>query len=182
MRSAISVLFALSLIIPSSIDAHACDAGHKDYFGRCIAVTPLPPKLRAFLKDYGQPIGKAGEVADLFAPDLPLFDKPEPGRKIIHTWRRPNANVESEARIEDVLPDFYVVTVSVYEGPTSCGIEEFKQKGPKTLRGYGPEDQPARTALALEVQAYEWTLLAAITASALTRTAYPPATSRSKSR
>lgn len=72
-----------------------------------------------------------------------MFDKPEPGRKIIHTWRRPNADIESEARIEGVLPDFYVVTVSVYEGPTSCGIEEFKQKGPKsTLRGYVPKTNP----------------------------------------
>ncbi|MDN3278121.1 hypothetical protein QWJ07_27920 [Frankia sp. RB7] len=143
LPSARSVLFALSLIMPSSITAYACDVGHKEYFGRCIAVTPLATKLLTFLKDYGQPIGKVGEVADLFAPDLPLFDKPEPGRKIIHTWRRPNADVESEARIEDVLPDFYVVTVSVYEGPTSCGIDEFKQKGPKTtLRGYVPKSSP----------------------------------------
>lgn len=143
MPSAISVLFALSLIIPSNIDAHACDSGRKEYFGRCIAVTPPPPKLRTFLKDYAQPISKIGEVADLFAPDVPLFDKPEPGRKIIHSWRYPNIDIESEARIEGVLPDFYVVTVSVYEGPTSCGIEEFKQKGPKTtLRGYVPKTSP----------------------------------------
>lgn len=136
-------MVALSVIIPSSIDAHACDAGHKEYFGRCIAVTPPAPKLLTFLKDYSQPVVKVGEVADLFAPDLPLFDKPEPGRKILHTWRRPNADVESDARIEGVLPDFYVVTVSVYEGPTSCGIEEFKQKGPKTtLRGYVPKTSP----------------------------------------
>ncbi|MDX3966357.1 MAG: hypothetical protein QHD01_07135 [Bradyrhizobium sp.] len=143
MPSAISVLFALSLIIPSNIDAHACDSGRKEYFGRCIAVTPPPPKLRTFLKDYAQPISKIGEVTDLFAPDVPLFDKPEPGRKIIHSWRYPNIDIESEARIEGVLPDFYVVTVSVYEGPTSCGIEEFKQKGPKTtLRGYVPKTSP----------------------------------------
>ncbi|WP_456622200.1 hypothetical protein [Bradyrhizobium sp. P5_C12] len=136
-------MVALSVIIPSSIDAHACEAGHKEYFGRCIAVTPPAPNLLTFLKDYGQPVVKVGEVADLFAPDLPLFDKPEPGRKILHTWRRPNADVESDARIEGVLPDFYVVTVSVYEGPTSCGIEEFKQKGPKTtLRGYVPKTSP----------------------------------------
>ncbi|WP_143062829.1 hypothetical protein [Bradyrhizobium sp. OK095] len=106
-------------------------------------MTPPPPKLRTFLKDYGQPIDKVGEIADLFAPDVPLFDKPEPGRKIIHTWRSPNADVESEARIEDVLPNFYVVTVSLYEGPTSCGIEEFRLKGPKaTLRGYVPKTSP----------------------------------------
>lgn len=72
-----------------------------------------------------------------------MFDKPEPGRKLIHTWRHPNADVESEARIDGVLPDFYVVTVSVYEGPTSCGIEEFRLEGPKTsLRGYVPITGP----------------------------------------
>ncbi|WP_441236607.1 hypothetical protein [Bradyrhizobium sp. 930_D9_N1_4] len=142
MRSAIFVLFALALIAPSSIHAHDCDAGHKEYFGRCIAVTPPPPKL-PFLKDYGQPVGKIGEFADLFAPDVPLFDKPELGRKTIYTWRYPNFDVESEARVDGVLPDFYLVTVSVYEGPTSCGIEEFKQKGPKTtLRGYVPKANP----------------------------------------
>jgi hypothetical protein len=141
--SALPAIFALSLIVPSSIDAHACEAGRKEYFGRCIAVTPPPPKLRTFLNDYGQPISKIGEIADLFAADVPLFDKPEPGGKIIHTWRHPNADVESEARIDGVLPDFYLVTVSVYEGPTSCGIEEFKQKGPKTtLRGYVPKTSP----------------------------------------
>ena len=141
--SAIPVVFGLLLIIPSSIEAHACDAGQKEYFGRCITVTPSPPKLRTFLKQYGQQAGKVGDVADLFAPDVPLFDKPGPGRKIIHTWRRPNADVESEARIDGILSDFYVVTVSVYDGPTSCGIEEFKQKGPKaTLRGYVPKASP----------------------------------------
>jgi len=143
LPSAISVLFALLLIVASNVDAHACDAGRKEYFGHCIAVTPPSPKLRAFLKDYGQPITKIGEVADLFAPDVPLFDKPEPGRKIKHTWRQPNNDVESEARIEGILPDFYLVSVIVYEGPTSCGIEEFKQKGPKTtLRGYVPKTSP----------------------------------------
>jgi len=142
LLSARSLLVALS-IVPLSIDAHTCDAGRKEYFGRCIAVTPPAPKLLTFLEDYGQPLGKIGEVADLFAPDLPLFDTTEPGRKIIHTWRHPNADIESEARIEQVLPDFYVVTVSVYEGPTSCGIDEFKQRGPKTtLRGYVPKTSP----------------------------------------
>ncbi|MCK1733368.1 hypothetical protein IVA79_05210 [Bradyrhizobium sp. 138] len=118
-------------------------AGHKEYFGRCVAVTPPPPALRTFLKDYGQPVSKIGEIADLFAPDVPLFDKPGSGREIIHTWRRPNADIESEARVEGVLPDFYDVTVRLYEGPTSCGIEEFKQKGPTTtLRGYVPKTSP----------------------------------------
>ena len=141
--SAASFLLALALIIPSSIDAHACDAGRKEYFGRCIAVTPPPPKLRTFLREYGQPVGKVGDIADLVAPDVPLFDKPEPGRKIIHTWRQPNIDIESEARIDGVLPDFYAVTVTVYEGPTSCGIEEYKQKGPKaTLRGFVPKTSP----------------------------------------
>lgn len=114
--------------MPASSDAQVCDSGRKKYSGRCIAVTPPAPKLLNFLKDYGQPVDQVGEVANLFAPDLPLFDKPEPGRKLIHTWRHPNADVESEARIDGVLPDFYVVTVSVYEGPTSCGIEEFRLK------------------------------------------------------
>ena len=137
------VLLALSLMIPTSIHAQTCDIGRKDYFGRCIAVTAPPPKLRAFLKEYGTPVSKVGEIADLFASDVPLFDKPEPGRKIIHTWPRPNADIESEAWIDGILPDFYVVTVSVYEGPTSCGIEEYKQKGPKTtLRGYVPKTSP----------------------------------------
>jgi hypothetical protein len=143
LPSAISVLVALSLIMPSSIDAHACDAGHKEYFGRCIAVTLPAPKLLTFLKDYGQPVAQVGDVADLLAPDLPLFDKPEPGRKIIHTWRRPNADVESEARIVGVLPDFYAVTVSVYEGPTSCGRDENRPQGPRaTLQGYVPKSNP----------------------------------------
>jgi hypothetical protein len=138
-----AVLLALSLIVPTHLHAQTCDAAKKEYFGRCIRVTPPSPKLRAFLKEYGQPLGKVGELADLFAPDVPLFDKPEPGRKIIHTWRRPDVDIESEARIDGVLPEFYVVTVSIYEGPTSCGIEEFQQKGPKTtLRGYVPKTSP----------------------------------------
>ena len=141
--SAAIFLFGLALIIPSSIDARACDAGHKEYFGRCIAVVPPPSKLRKFMKEYGEPVGKVGDIADLFAPDVPLFDKPEPGRKITHTWRQPNIDIESEARIDGVLPDFYAVTVTVYEGPTSCGIEEYKQKGPKaTLRGFVPKTSP----------------------------------------
>ena len=96
-----------------------------------------------FLNGYGQQVNKIGEVADLFAPDVPLFDKPEPGRKVIHSWKRPNANIESKARIEKILPDFYYVTVSVYDGPTSCGIDEFRLKEPKTtLRGYVPRTNP----------------------------------------
>lgn len=127
----------------ASIDAYACDAGQTEYLGRCIAAAPPAPKLVTFLKDYGQPVDKVGEVANLFAPDLSLFDKAEPGRRPIYRWRHPNADVESEARIDGVLPDFYVVTLSVYEGPTSCGIEEFRLKGPKTtLRGYVPKTNP----------------------------------------
>ncbi|WP_426615681.1 hypothetical protein [Bradyrhizobium sp. McL0616] len=127
----------------ANVEAHACNAGYNDYYGRCIEIVPPSKKLTTFLKDYGQQVNQAGEVSDLFAPNVLLFDKPELGRKIIHTWRRPNADIESEATIEDVLPDFYVVTVRVYEGPTSCGIEEFKQKGPKTtLRGYVPKTSP----------------------------------------
>lgn len=49
LQSAIPVLF--TLIIPSSIDAYACDAGQKEYFGGCIAVTPPAPKLLKLLKD-----------------------------------------------------------------------------------------------------------------------------------
>ncbi|RTM07823.1 MAG: hypothetical protein EKK33_30050 [Bradyrhizobiaceae bacterium] len=139
----VRLLCTISLIISSHIDAHACEAGQSEYFGRCVAATPVSPKLRTFLKEYAEPISKVGEIADLFAPNVPLFDKPEPGRKVIHTWRRPNADIESDARIEDVLPDFYVVAVIVYEGPTSCGIEEYKQKGPKTtLKGYVPKSSP----------------------------------------
>jgi hypothetical protein len=109
-----------------------------------------PPICQAseFLKGYGQQVNKVGEVADLFAPDVPLFDRTDPDRKIIHSWKRTNSDITSEARIEKVLPDFYYVTVSVYDGPTSCGIDEFRLKGPKTtLRGYvprtGPHDVPS---------------------------------------
>jgi hypothetical protein len=142
------ILFALPfLALLTSAEACACEAGYKDYYGSCVAGGPSP-RLLKFLKDYGQQVNKIGEVADLFAPDVPLFDKPEPGRKVIHSWKRPNADIESEARIEKILPDFYYVTVSVFDGPTSCGIDEFRLKGPKTtLRGYvprtGPHDVPS---------------------------------------
>lgn len=105
-------------------------------------------KLLKFLNGYGKQVNKVGEVADLFAPDVFLFDSPDPGSKIIYSWKRPNADIESEARIEKILPDFYYVTVMVYEGPTSCGFDEFRLKGPKArLRGYVPrtnrEDVPS---------------------------------------
>jgi hypothetical protein len=131
------------LALLSSTHASACETGHKDYYGRCVEAKSPSAKLLRFLNGYGQQVNKIGEVADLFAPDVPLFDKPEPGRKVIHSWKRPSANIESEARIEKVLPDFYYVTVSVYDGPTSCGIDEFRLKGPKTtLRGYVPRTNP----------------------------------------
>jgi hypothetical protein len=134
-----SVIFALT----TSSYAYACDAGYKDYYGRCVEAKAPPAKLLTFLNGYGQKVTNVGDVADLFAPDLPVFDKPGPGRKVIHSWKRPNSSVESEARIERITPDFYYVAVSVYEGPTSCGIEEFKLKGPKTtLRGYVPKTNP----------------------------------------
>jgi len=127
----------------TSACAHACDAGYKDYYGRCVEAKLPPAKLLKFLKGYGQQVTKAGEVADLFAPDVPMFDKPEPGSKVIYSWSRPSADIESEAKIEKVLPDFYYVTVSVYEGPTACGIDEFKLKGPKAkLQGYVPRTNP----------------------------------------
>jgi hypothetical protein len=138
------VLLALPfLALLTGTHAYACETGHKDYYGRCAEAKPPSAKLLRFLNGYGQQVNKIGEVADLFAPDVPLFDKPEPGRKVIHSWKRPNADVESEARIEKILPDFYYVTVSVYDGPTSCGIDEFRLKGPKTtLRGYVPRTNP----------------------------------------
>jgi hypothetical protein len=114
-----------------------------DYFGRCVETEPPPAKLLKFLNSYGQRANKVGDIADLFAPDVPLFDKPEPGRKPIHLWKGPDINITSEAKIEKILPDFYYVTVSVYDGPTSCGIDEFKLKGPKvTLSGYVPRNNP----------------------------------------
>ena len=123
--------------------AYACETGQKAYYGRCVEAKTPPAKLLKFLNGYGRQVNKIGEVADLFAPDVPLFDRPEPDRKVIHSWKRPNADIESEARIEKILPDFYYVTVSVYDGPTSCGIDEFKLKGPKiTLRGYVPRTNP----------------------------------------
>jgi hypothetical protein len=138
------VLLALPfLALLASAETCACEAGYRDYYGRCVEAKSPSAKLLRFLNDHGQQVNKIGEVADLFAPDVPLFDKPEPGRKAIHSWKRPNANIESEARIEKVLPDFYYVTVSVYDGPTSCGIDEFRLKGPKTtLRGYVPRTNP----------------------------------------
>ena len=124
-------------------NAYACEAGHKDYYGNCVEVRKPSAELLKFFNGYGQQVNKVGEVADLFAPDVPLFDKPAPGRKVIHSWKRPSVDIESKARIEKILPDFYYVTVSVYEGPTSCGIDEFKLKGPKTtLRGYVPRTNP----------------------------------------
>jgi|GEM_PF-4278352 len=140
LRALIASLFT-ALIASSS--AYACNAGYKDYYGRCVLTKPAPAKLLTFLNGYGQQADKVGEVADLFAPDVPLFDQPEPGRKVIHSWKRPSVDIESEAKIERILPDFYYVTVSVYDGPTSCGIEDFKLKGPKTtLRGYVPKTNP----------------------------------------
>ncbi|MBR0829531.1 hypothetical protein JQ596_28750 [Bradyrhizobium manausense] len=135
-----AVVASLFLALMTSASAYACGADFKEYYGRCVAATPAPAKVLTFLKDYGQQASKVGEFADLFAPDIPLFDKPEPGRKIIYSWKQPNSDIESEVKIEKVLPEFYYVAVSVYEGPTSCGIEEFKLKGPKTtLRGYVPK-------------------------------------------
>jgi hypothetical protein len=138
------VLFALPfLALLTSAEACACEAGYREYYGRCVAGSPPSAKLLKFLNGYGQQINKVGETADLFAPDVPLFDRPEPGRKVIHSWKRPNSDITSEARIEKILPDFYYVTVSLYDGPTSCGIGEFKLKGPKTtLRGYVPRTNP----------------------------------------
>jgi len=138
------VLLALpALALITSGYAHACDAGYKDYYDRCVEAKAPPAKLLTFLNGYGRQVNKVGDVADLFAPNVPLFDKPGPGRKVIHSWTRPSADIESKARIEKILPDFYYVTVSVYDGPTSCGIEEFKLKGPKiTLRGYVPKTNP----------------------------------------
>ncbi|MDH2355910.1 hypothetical protein QCM80_35375 [Bradyrhizobium sp. SSUT112] len=136
------ILFA-PLFGALATSAYACDPGHRDYFGRCVEAKAPPAKLLTFLNDYGLQVNKIGDVANLFAPDVPLFDKPDRNRKVIHSWKRPNADIESEARIEKILPDFYYVTVSVYDGPTSCGIEEFKRKGPKaTLRGYVPKANP----------------------------------------
>ena len=143
------ILFALPfLALLTSAEACACEAGYRDYYGRCVAGSPPSAKLLKFLNGYGQQVNKVGEVADLFAPDVPLFDRTDPDRKIIHSWKRTNSDITSEARIEKVLPDFYYVTVSMYDGPTSCGIDEFRLKGPKTtLRGYvprtGPHDVPS---------------------------------------
>lgn len=137
------LLALLVLTLLTSRSAHACDVGHKDYQGRCVEAKAPSAKLLTFLNGYGRQVNKVGDVADLFAPNLPLFDKPDPGRKEIHSWSRPSADIKTEARIEKILPDFFYVTVSVYEGPISCGIEEFKEKGPKaTLRGYVPRTNP----------------------------------------
>jgi hypothetical protein len=138
------VLSALPLLVAiTSAHAAACDTARKDYFGRCVEVKSPPAKLLKFLADYGQQVGKVGDVADLFAPDIPLFDKPESGRKPVYFPKGPDVDIKSEARIERVLPDFYYVTVSIYDGPTSCGIDEFRAKGPKaTLRGYVPRTNP----------------------------------------
>ncbi|QHO77203.1 hypothetical protein ACH79_35740 [Bradyrhizobium sp. CCBAU 051011] len=137
------LLALLFLALLTSTYAFACETGHKDYHGRCVETKNPSAKLVKFLNGYGRQVNEIGEVADLFAPNVPLFDKPEPGRKVIHLWKHPNADIESEARIEKILPDFYYVTVSVYEGPTSCGIDEFRLKGPKTtLRGYVPRNNP----------------------------------------
>jgi len=140
------VLFLLVLsfwAVIMSVDAHACQAGYKDYYGRCIKATKPSAKLPSFLTDYGQPVNKVGEVADLFAPEVPLFDKPDAGRKVIYSWVHPNADIESEARIEKILPDFFFVTVSVYDGPTSCGMDDVRLKGPQTtLQGYVPKTNP----------------------------------------
>ncbi|MDH2381841.1 hypothetical protein [Bradyrhizobium sp. CER78] len=144
-RAAHSGALVASLLVTmmTSPSALACDTGQEDYYGRCVKDESAPAKLLTFLNGYGRRANAVGDVADLFAPDVPLFDKLELGRKVVHTWKRPNADVESEARIEKVLPDFYYVTVSIYEGPTSCGIEEYKLKGPKTtLRGYVPKTNP----------------------------------------
>ncbi|WP_156951908.1 hypothetical protein [Bradyrhizobium sp. WSM1743] len=142
-RFSVETLLGSFLASVATADAHACDAGFKDYYGSCVEAKSPPAKLLKFLKDYAQQTNKVGEVADLFSPDVPLFDKPEPGRKIIHSWKRPNSDIESEAKIEKVLRDFYYVTVSIYDGPTSCGFDESKAKGPKaTLRGYVPKTNP----------------------------------------
>jgi len=83
------ILVALPFLALTTNAAHACSAGYKDYYGRCVEAKPPPAKLLTFLKGYGQQVNNVGEVADLFAPDVPVLDKPEPGSKIIHFWRRP---------------------------------------------------------------------------------------------
>lgn len=134
---------ALFVAVASSASAEACDAGYKDYFGRCVEARPAPAKLLKFLREYGQQANQVGDIADLFTPDVPLFDKPEPGRKVIRSWKRPSTDIESEAKIEKVLPDFYAVTVNIYDGPTSCGFDANRLKGPTTtLRGYVPKTNP----------------------------------------
>ena len=108
------VLFALLFVALLTItSAYACETGQKNYYGQCVEATAPSAKLLKFLNGYGRQVNKIGDVADLFAPDVPLFDKPEPGRKVIHSWEHPNADIESEARVEKILPDFYYVTVSV---------------------------------------------------------------------
>lgn len=140
------ISFALEFFSATTIAiAQTCAARQKDYYGSCVEIKPPHPKLLKFLNGYGRQVNKVGDVADLFAPDLPLFDRPEPGRNTIHFWKRPDGDIKSEAKIENILPDFYYVTVTVYGGPTSCGIEEFRKKGPiATLHGYVPKTNPQR--------------------------------------
>jgi hypothetical protein len=58
-----SLLFA----VMSSASAEACDAGYKDYFGRCVEAKPAPARLLKFLDEYGQQINQVGAVAEWLA-------------------------------------------------------------------------------------------------------------------
>ncbi len=87
---------------------------------------------------------KVGDVADLFAPDIPLFDKPESGRKPVYFSKGPDVDIKSEARIERVLPVTCLLrNTRIYDGSVRSGIDEFRVKGPKAkLRGYVPRANP----------------------------------------
>lgn len=155
LRPARSVPLVLLLIIPSSIDAYACDAGQKEYFGRCIVAAPPAPKLLTFLKDYGQPVG---EVANLLAPDLPLFDKPERAR--------PKANLhmaatECRRRIRGADRRCSARLLRHVRGPDIMRDRGVQAEGTKEdVAGLRAENQPARTPVALEVQGHERAVLA----------------------
>lgn len=124
------------LIVLISFEANACPKGYELYAGDCLEEKDVPTTPRQQLEYFGSVANKTGDVADLFAPDVHLLEKADANSKTTYSWKNGNADIESTAKIEKILTDWYYVTVTIYDGPTSCGMSA---KVKKTLHGYVPK-------------------------------------------
>lgn len=127
----------LSLLLLISFESYACPKGYTEYSGDCIEEEEdIPKTVKEYLQFFGEEVTEPGAVADLFAPNVSLFENPTLNSAILFAWKKPDANIESVAKIEKVLHNFYEVTVTIYDGPTSCGMSAAVKK---TLHGYIPK-------------------------------------------